>query len=105
MLCITGVRIPLPRVHQKGLTVQVYVRSLVQGWFSGDRDVEKLRKPLEKKAAVSVAQKTKNTGCVNRKVLLRHWMPTRDQGCRTMPRETTKRMMEGPEIGRASCRE
>jgi hypothetical protein len=35
--------------------------------------VEKLRKPLENKAAVSAAQKTKNTGCVNRKVLLRYW--------------------------------
>jgi len=56
--------------------------------------VEKLRKPLEKKAAVAAAQKTKNTGCVNRKVLLRYWMPARDQRCRTMPRETTKRTNE-----------
>jgi len=50
--------------------------------------VEKLRKPLEKKAAVSAAQKTKNTGCVNRKVLLRYWRPTRDQNNASGDKET-----------------
>jgi hypothetical protein len=52
MLCITGSRLRRLPVHQKVLTVQVYGRSLVHGWFSQDRDVEKLRKALEKKAAV-----------------------------------------------------
>jgi hypothetical protein len=36
--------------------------------------VEKLRKALEKKAEVFASQKTKNTGCVNRKVLLPCWI-------------------------------
>jgi hypothetical protein len=38
-------------MHRKELTVQVYGRSLVQCGFSRERDVEKLRKALEKKAA------------------------------------------------------
>jgi hypothetical protein len=47
------------------LTVQVYGRSLVHGWFWRDRDVEKLRKALEKKAAVSEAEKAKSCRPVN----------------------------------------
>ena len=54
MLCIAEVRMQSPPVHQKVLTVQVYGRSLVQCWFSRDRDVEKLRKALEKKAVIFV---------------------------------------------------
>jgi hypothetical protein len=47
------------------LTVQVYGRSLVHGWFWRDRDVEKLRKALEKKAAVSEGEKAKRCRPVN----------------------------------------
>jgi hypothetical protein len=52
-------------MHQKVLTVQVYGRSLVQCGLWGDRDVEKLRKALEKKAAVSEVEKAKSCRPVN----------------------------------------
>jgi hypothetical protein len=65
MLCITGSRLRRLPVHQKVLTVQVYGRSLVHGGFWGDRDVEKLRKALEKKAAVFQRKKQNAVDVVN----------------------------------------
>src|ERR1019366_1601231 len=50
----------------KVLTVPVSARSLVQCWFSRDRDVEKLRKALEKKAVIFSTQKAECSGCCQR---------------------------------------
>ena len=52
-------------MHEKVLTVQVYGRSLVHGWFSIDRDVEKLRKALEKKAVIFQLKKQNAAEVVN----------------------------------------
>jgi hypothetical protein len=66
MLCITGVRIRRLPLRQKVLTVQVYGRSLVHGGFSRGRDVEKLRKALEKKAGDFQRKKQNAAKVVNR---------------------------------------
>jgi hypothetical protein len=65
-LSIIGARQRCRRLEGKELTVPVYGRTPVCGWFWRGGDVEKLRKALEKKAMGFRLRKQKPAELVNK---------------------------------------